>query len=138
MIFPLNFSKMMGQVQNLSPFRIYVAANIGTPVTIATAAVGSIEIVSVLIRSRGSTTTDFTSLDISGGTSARVELIPDSRATQAALASEGMQVVTDAEQRCVLKSGETLVANLDGTGATYVDFDVYVSYRILDAGATLS
>lgn len=109
------------------------AANAGQ-VDIASASTGDIIIQTVIIRSNGTTTGDFTSAEITGGTNLnpdRITFIPAALGTAANLDEESRQVSWEGEVK--LKPTDKLVITMSGTGATAVDFDVTVEYKIVDS-----
>ncbi len=113
--------------------QITPAANAGQ-VDIASVSTGDIIIQTVILRSNGTTTGDFTSAEITGGTNLnpdRVTFIPAVLGDASNLDLECRQVSWEGEIK--LKSTDKLVINLSGSGATTVDFDITIEYKIVDS-----
>lgn len=139
----MNFKTLPGFNQEFPPVRVNVAANSASDVVIATATgdpdIPIIRLLGLTVRSRGSTTADLTHIQVFAGTGKRLTLIDSTDGAQANLDAEAKQVSWNGGQGgAVLATGETIVAELTGTGATLVDFDIAIRYAIINPGATLS
>ncbi len=104
---------------------VTAAANAGS-VIVATVTGQDINIESVILRSNGATTADLTTAAIKAGASAVIEIIGAGVATQAELDAEDKQVA--AITKVSLEATKTIIIDLQGTGATAVDFTVIVEY----------
>lgn len=117
----------------IKEFNITSAANAGS-VVVATATTDDLIIDSIILRSNGATTADLTTAAIETGTG--TEIIGADVALQAELNAEDKQVA--AITKISLPLVKTIIIDLQGTGATAVDFNVIIEYKAITDGGTLS
>jgi len=118
----------------IKEFAITSAANAGL-VTIATVTENPCLIKSIVLQSNGATTIDLTTAAIKGGASQVIEFISAAIAVQADLDAADKQVSWFGVAR--LAAGKTIVIDLQGTGATAIDFTVTIEYKPCIAGGYL-
>jgi hypothetical protein len=125
-------AKLASGIKQIKEFSITAAANAGLT-TIATITGQPCLIKSIVLHSNGATTADLTSAAIKGGASQVVEFISAAVAIQADLDAADKQVVFTGAVR--LAVAKTIVIDLQGTGATAVDFTVIIEYEaVIDGG----
>lgn len=120
--------------QQIDEFSITAAANAGVT-TIATITGQPCDIDSVALHSNGATTGNLTSAAIEGGVGQVVEFISAANATQANLDAADKQVAWTGAVR--LATGKIISIDLQGTGATAVDFTITIKYRAVVTGGYL-
>ena len=119
-------------VTQIKEIPITAAANAGLT-TIATITNQPCLIKSIVLLSNGATTGDLTSAAIEGGATQVVEFIIAAVAIQADLDAEDKQVSWIGAVK--LGVGKTITIDLQGTGATPVDFTVAIEYEsTIDGG----
>ena len=137
-----DFRKLPGYIQEITPVRIYQAANDTTPVVIATASgsalIPVIRLLSLTFRVRVAAHTDLTNIQITAGAGLTQVLFNSEDGDRAEFDADGKHVSWNGGQAGIeLGNGETIVAVLAGTGPTFIDGDVTARYAIIDPGATL-
>lgn len=124
-----SLATMPGAVRVFGPVNVNVANNTATPVLLATAS-GDVSLLGTLVRSRGATTVDLSSISVKGGNSDNQLIIDTTNGDRANLDVLGKQVGTEASAVGILiADGEEVNMYLDGSSGTLVDFDVYLVYR---------
>lgn len=124
-----------GKCTSIYNFDVTSAANAGV-VTVATVTDQPVLIKSIVLHSNGATTSDLTSAAIEGGASQVVEFIGAGIAIQADLDAADKQVAWTGAVR--LAATKTVVVDLQGTGATAVDFTVTIEYKAAVADGYLA
>lgn len=122
-----------GETQ-IKEFSIIAAANAGLT-TIATVTDQPILIKSIVLHSDGVTTADLTSAAIEGGASSVIEFISAVAAAKANIDVADEQVAFSGNVR--LAATKTITIDLQGTGATAVDFTVTIEYMAAVNGGKL-
>ena len=122
-------------VRQVSEFAITAAANAGVT-TVATVTTQPCLIKSVSLRSNGPTTGDLTTAAIEGGASQVIEFVGIAVAIQANLDAIDKQVSWDGA--VVLPATKTITIDLQGGGATAVDFTVKIEYEACVDGGYLA
>lgn len=128
-------AKLASGVIQIKEFSITAAANAGVT-TIATITAQPCLIKSIVLHSNGATTADLTSAAIKGGASQVVEFISAAAAVQADLDAADKQVAFSGAVR--LAATKTIDIDLQGTGATAVDFTVLIEYESAVDGGNLA
>ena len=131
---PNAYRREYGQAQ-IKEFSITAAANAGLT-TIATITDQPCLIESIVLHSDGATTADLTSAAIEGGAGSVIEFISALDAIQADLDAADKQIGWDGAVR--LAATKTITIDLQGTGATAVDFTVTIKYRAAVDGGFLA
>ena len=117
---------------------ITVAANAGATV-IATATTQDCMVDVCLINADAAAPAHLTTCGITAGTALILELIPITDATNANLDTAGKQVTWDNSRTPILlKTGETISMDLQGTGTDAVDLTVITYYKPVVDGGTLA
>lgn len=119
----------------IKEFSITAAANAGATI-IATITDQPCLIKSIVLHSNGATTADLTSAAIEGGASSVIEFINTTIAIQANLDAADKQVAFAGVVR--LAATKTITIDLQGTGATAVDFTVSIEYEATVDGGILA
>jgi hypothetical protein len=109
-------------------------ADVG-PINILEAEKGTVIIVGGSLRSNSAITGDHRSSALYGGVSQRIEFLDTAQTDHTHLALEGNTASFVCHEP--LLDGEFLTMDFDGTGATPVDFSLWVSYRAVGDGAYL-
>ena len=122
-------------VTQVKEFSITAAANAGVT-TVATITDQPCLIESIVLHSDGATTADLTSAAIEGGASSVIEFISAPDAIQANLDAADKQIGWAGAVR--LAATKTITIDLQGTGATAVDFTVTIKYRASVDGGYLA
>ncbi len=127
--------KQVGNRQYLE-VSVTSAANAGDT-TLATVASGNVVVKSITVRADAAQTGDMTNLAVKGGTSKVVTFIPAAQALQADFDATGKQVAWIGAAE--LHSGETIVMEHTGSGATALNLTVTIEYEASSAdGATMT
>lgn len=119
----------------IKEFAIAAAANAGVT-TIATITDQACLIKSIVLRSNGVTTADLTSAAIEGGAASVIEFISAAAAATANINAEDEQVSFSGN--ISLAATKTITIDLQGTGATVVDFTVTIEYEASVNGGFLA
>ena len=131
----LTFGRRSAGVRQVKEFSVTAAANAGVT-TIATVTTQPCLIKSIVEHSDGATTANLTSAAIKGGASQVVEFISAAVAVQADFDAADKQVAWDGAVR--FAATKTIVIDLQGTGATAVDFTVTIEYEAAVDGGYLA
>lgn len=131
---PNEYRREYGRKQ-VKEFSITAAANAGLT-DIATITTQPCLIKSIVLHSDGATTADLTSAAIEGGASSVIEFISAAAAVQADLDAADKQIGWDGVIR--LAATKTITIDLQGTGATAVDFTVIIEYMATVDGGYLA
>lgn len=117
---------------------ISVPANAGdvTVTTVLGTPYGNpVKVNSIIIRSNGATTVDFTSIGVYAGVAKAITLLTPAMGIRANLLTTGMLV--EAVGPWILNAGETIIATLTGTGPTAVRMTMEMEFAAVGRGASL-
>lgn len=129
---PSNAVKRLAGKTQIFTANITAAANAGVT-TLGTITTQSCMIKRIVLISNGATTADLTSAAIKGGASQAVVFIAAGTAVKASIDAEDEQVAFSGAG--VLNATDTIVVDLQGTGATAVNLTAIVEYcAVVDGG----
>jgi hypothetical protein len=110
----------------------------GGTVLLGTGTAQECRLLALVLKSNGPTTGDFTHIEIKAGAAGVLTLIDALDGTWLALAADDNQVGYGEPEGVIIGVGKTIIATLNGTGATPVDFTAYLRYSPIVTGGSIA